>query len=149
MGFSASVASVILFAAFLFFAGTIANTMLEANQETRRAEEDKRERDNMELHATVEVESGQWYSTGPPGPSNDVFELQVRNTGTHVLQVDKTALFLDGTWVPHTQIDHDVDGRTTNLWGPGQTLHLTTPSPQEPERAWLVIETGRSALWTP
>lgn len=142
MGFSTAVASVILFAAFLFFASTVSDTMIEVSHETRRAEDARQERGDLERNTVVEPISME--------KQGDQLVLEYLNQGGVVLQVSRTALFLDGSWRDPAGITHSVDSVTTDVWGPGQSLRLQTHWPgATPDRAWLVLETGRGVLSTP
>jgi flagellar protein FlaF len=76
-------------------------------------------------------------------------DVRVDNTGSEPLSVDDTDILIDGNYISPTSskmVTLEVDGNSdTNLWLPGETLHVEVEVDAEPARVKVVTGPGVSA----
>lgn len=143
MGFSTIGASVVLFIGMLFVASTLMNAAFDGQRDTMLASRDDRDRDRFakETDATIT-------SSNRQGP---IYSLEVVNQGGTTLDPSRVFAFFDGQWVNPQGFTREVDGQTTTVWAPGQTLELGANvgggGGNTPDRVWLVLETGQGLVW--
>lgn len=141
MGFSTIGASVIIFAGILLFSYTLTNHLFEAQRDYNKAIDEDRDRQDFIRHTNMTMSNGN-HGFGK-------LHLNMTNNGDTVLDVSVMAILLDGTWATDDVDTWTVNGGTTNMWAPGQTLYMRITAAAEPSRAYLVAESGHGVLWTP
>ncbi|WP_134671939.1 fla cluster protein FlaF [Halorussus marinus] len=144
MGFSVSGGTVVLFLGIVISFGmayTAASNGLElVNDAYEDSTDDELVREN------TDVSIGQASNTG-----STTLNVTVENTGSTTLSVNDTDLLIDGNYTSLTDenmITLDVDGNSeTDLWVPGETLHIEYDygSDPAPSRVKIVTEPGVSA----
>ena len=145
MGFSTIGAGIVLFIGMLFVASTVLSATFEGQSDVMQATRDDRDRDRFARETDARI-------TDDTSHSDQWFTVHIENTGGTTLTPSKTGLFLDGDWIASGEIEREVDGDTgTDVWAPGQTLELRVEvggSENAPDRAYVVLETGRGLVWT-
>lgn len=142
MGFSTIGASVIIFAGLLFVTSVTANVLFEAQRSYGDAMDQERARDDLRRLTSISL-----HSAGQN--SGNTFHFNATNDGDSVLDIRHIALIIDGDWSNDRITSQTIDGRITDLWAAGQTLRIEATQATEPQRAYLVVETGQGVLWTP
>jgi archaellum component FlaF (FlaF/FlaG flagellin family) len=135
LGFSTVAVNVIIFAGLLFMAGVVANAVLEAQRDTAEAERDKEARDQMRRSTELRLEDAQF--------QGNRLNVYLMNVGDSVLEVAKIQVMIDGDHSPGTIGLWEVDGSAwKGYWAPGQELYLRIDTQPEPNRVYIVTETG-------
>jgi flagellar protein FlaF len=138
MGFSVSAATAIIFSAMAFSMGILAIMVSEAFDSVRQGGETRvemlveRERTNI---AFVDV-----------GWANGTLHANISNSGSTTLHISKTSLVLNGFLVT-SGLTADIGGLATDLWLPGEVLHLRIAPAPAPSALKVVAENGASAYW--
>ncbi|MBW3583968.1 MAG: hypothetical protein KY455_12815 [Euryarchaeota archaeon] len=141
MGFSTIAASVVLFAALLFFGSTLTNSLFEAQRESQRALVEERSRAEFSRSVNITVDDG--------NHDNGKIYLNLTNTGSVALDGSKLHLLVDGAWKTDQITSRQVDGVTTDVWPTGKTLFLQASQSTAPGRVLVVAETGKYVYWSP
>lgn len=141
MGFSTIGASVILFAALLFFSSTIANAWFEAQRDQDRMSEDQRDRYEFERRTSFDIYDGT--------RQGNTVRLYATNTGSTMLDTSRLQLLVNGQWQTDQINFLQIEGSAAyDLWAPGENLEVRFPSGGGGQvRAWLVSETGYADHW--
>lgn len=119
MGFGTSGSALVVFVA-LFIA---MNSLYTATANSVEAVSDARE-DRQNHHRTVQetqvlVADATWNTT------SDSLTVSVNNTGETELSVDRIDVVVDGEYLDSSDFERrTVDGRTTDVWRPGERLVL-------------------------
>ncbi len=140
MGFSTIGATVILFAGLLFFSSAVANSIFEAQRDTTQSLDEKRDR--TEFAHGVQATIAANHAAG-------TLHINVTNTGTETLDGSKVNLIVDGAWSTDTITSRQVGGVTTDVWAPGEVIYIQATQGSQPSRALVVLETGKTLVWTP
>lgn len=139
MGFSTIGAGAVLITSLLLVTSVLASTFINAGQDHRDGLRDAWQREEVTRQSQIQVDNGNHVS--------GVLHLNLTNTGGTVLDGSKIHLVIDGTWRTSSIDSRTVEGTTTDVWAPGETLWLqvTTGLPQ---RVQVVTETGATAVYT-
>ena len=145
MGFDVTAANIIFFIAALS-AGSVALGAYWHNagyvEEARRAEDD---RADLRVHTNMTVVSTQ-YNGG-----QDRFTVNLKNTGSEVIDISELRYFVDGAYVPSASLQSAliVGGpATTDLWLPLETLEVKlSPIDPSPTYFQVVSQNGVKTNW--
>lgn len=136
MGFSVSGSAAIVFIGiFLAFSSAYtasANGFERVNDATSAVDDEALERQNTVLS----IANATYNAT------NDTLSVDVVNEGTTSLSVDATDLLVDNTYRDDYAV-REVDGdNSTDLWLPGERLHLEVNATTQPNRVKVVSGPG-------
>lgn len=136
MGFSVAAAAAILFAGALVCFSIVVGSVQTASDQVReaRGHDDARTADRLNSRITL-----------TNGTSNGTaVDLNLTNNGSVVIHVRALEVLLNGTLYSGNITLRTVDGSSaTNLWSPGQTLHLVVSAAvAAPAAVKLVTDTG-------
>ena len=127
MGFSMSGTAVLFIVAAFIAAGTMAVTVTNGIESVTgafdAAGETTLDRKNADLDITTLT-----YDAG-----SNTLTIEANNTRATAFSVSETEVIVDNGYVEHASLTIDVDGDSgTDLWLPGETLHVeysTSPAP--------------------
>lgn len=145
MGFDVTAANIIFFIAFLAI-GSVALGAYWSNadhvEDARRLDDER----GAELaHSNMTVTSGS-YDGGAQR-----FTVQVKNTGSTVIDLSALGYLIDGVLVADGQLeDLDVvgEGSPTDVWLPLETIDVDfLPVTSSPDAFQVVAENGAKANW--
>lgn len=147
MGFSASGASLILFASLLVALGTMYTTTNDSLGRVEAAETDQVQ------HAATVADTGLNVSAATWDSAATTLTLRINNTGETTLETPATTVLVDGQYLSLSAFETvTVDGHDSRRWEPGATLVLedtdsvgsVTATP--PGRAKVVSGPGVAAV---
>ncbi|UCE45142.1 MAG: hypothetical protein JSU93_07105 [Methanobacteriota archaeon] len=121
MGFSVSATMAIFFATFLFLFSVLYNSVNEAFDSVSDSLDERYDYLNDRSQTSLDI-TGFSYVKG-----SDSLEILVQNTGSIPLEINKTCLLVGGVVVAPTTME--VEGATTDLWLPLETLTITVSDP--------------------
>jgi len=133
MGFSVSASAAVIFlAAFLAF-GTLYTTASNGYDQVQGARHAAAERALAQSNTAIRLDNAT-YGSGR-------VSLNVTNTGTTALSVNDTDVVLDNALAvsPATDVNGDA---TTDVWLPGETLHVVVTVSSKPTRVKVVTGNG-------
>ncbi len=142
MGFSTIGASIVLFIGMLFVASTVLSASFDGQRDVMQAVRDDRQRNQFERDSDAEITNGEH--------QGNTLTIEILNTGGTALDASLIAMFFDGEPQALGDFTRDVDGKTTDVWAPGETLTLEKGGVSQgevPNRAFVVLETGKGLLW--
>lgn len=142
MGFSTIGASIVLFIGMLFVASTVLSASFDGQRDVMQAVRDDRQRTQFERESDAEITNGAHQDTN--------LTIEILNTGGTALDASLVVVFFDGEPQASGDFTRDVDGQSTDVWAPGQTLTLEKGGVGQadvPARAYVVLETGQGLLW--
>lgn len=139
MGFSVSGATALLLIAFLISFGAFYTATTGAVDQVQDAQIDQTDRSIETLNTEIGITH--------VGNDGDELTIEAENTGASTLQIDDLSLLVDGEYIPHEDLETEVDGSSeSELWMPQQQLTITTERDLElPVRIRLVTEHGIAA----
>lgn len=138
MGFSVSGATAIIFLAMFVSFGIAYSAAYNGFERVTDAESDHDDRMLDRRNTALDITATN-YSDGN-------LTVAVNNTGSTALDVTDTDVLVDGSYVTAANLTADVNGDTeTDLWLPGETLHLDISVQPKPTRVKVVTETGVAA----
>ena len=145
MGFDVTAANVIFFIAALSVASVALGAYwknVDHVEEARRLED---QRADERAHTNMTVTSASY--TG----GSARFTLNIKNTGSTVIDISELSYFIDGALVPASSIeDLDIIGETTvsDVWLPLETLDIDLrPVSTSPTYFQIVAHNGAKANW--
>ena len=119
MGFSASGAALVVFAALFVALGTMYTTTATSLGRLEEAEAAQVEHAVTIQDTQVEVTEATW--DGGAG----TLTVRVNNTGETTLSTEETSVLVDGQYLPLSAFETvTVDGHDSRRWGPGASLLL-------------------------
>ena len=121
MGFSVSATMAIFFAAFLILFSILYSSMNDAFDSVSESFDERYEHMNDKLQTGASILDVTYLR------DSDTLEIRVHNTGSTVLDISKVDLILGGVLM--TTIDKAIDGKTTDVWLPLETLTISVESP--------------------
>jgi len=145
MGFSVSGATVILFLGIVISFGMAYTAASNGLELVNDAYEDSTDDELVRENTGVSV------ANAAANTQSTTLNVTVNNTGSTTLSVNDTDLLIDGNYTNLTDENTavlDVDGNSdTDLWLPGETLHIEYGygSDPAPNRVKIVTESGVSA----
>lgn len=136
MGFSVAAAAAILFAGGLVCFSVVVASVETASESVRQAREREDARTLDRAHSNIGLLNGTANGTA--------LDLNLTNNGSVVIHVRTLEVLVNGTLLTANITLRAVDGQNaTNLWAPGQTLHLVVRSSAgAPATVKLVTDTG-------
>jgi archaellum component FlaF (FlaF/FlaG flagellin family) len=136
LGFSVAAAAAILFAGGLVSFALFAESVQTANETVRDAEGKEGARVADALNTRISLINGSANGTA--------VDLNLTNNGSVVIHVRSLEILVNGTLYTSAITVGAVQGSAgTNLWAPGQVLHLTVAAPVPgPASVKIVTETG-------
>ncbi|MDS0293091.1 fla cluster protein FlaF [Halogeometricum luteum] len=143
MGFGVSGSAAIIFLGVLVCTGTLYTAAAGSAEQLTDARHANDERILEQRNTDIDVASATY--TGNESTSYTV-NFQIENTGATTLSVNDTSVLLNNEYVDPSQFDVaevDDDG-TTDVWAPGQTLHLQYMTDEKPETVKVVTAYGVS-----
>lgn len=136
MGFSVAAAAAILFAGSLVSFTIVLHSVETASESLRdaRAQEDARTLER--LNTRIGLVNGSANGTA--------LDLNLTNNGSVVIHLRTLEILVNGTLYSGNITLREVNGvSATNLWVPGQTLHLAVAAPvAAPAAVKIVTDTG-------
>lgn len=145
MGFDVTAANVIFFIAALSVASAALGAYWKSSDHVEEARREEDQRADERAHTNMTVTTA-LYSAAPTR-----FTVNVKNTGSTVIEISDLAYFIDGSLVASTLIeDIDVVGEitTTDLWLPLETLDIDfRPVTASPTYFQIVAPNGAKANW--
>jgi flagellar protein FlaF len=145
MGFSVSGATVILFLGIVISFGMAYTAASNGLELVTDAYEDSTDDELVRENTGVRVDNA------AANTQSTTLNVTVNNTGSTTLSVNDTDLLIDGNYtnlMDENTAVLDVDGNSdTDLWLPGETLHIEYDygSDSAPNRVKIVTESGVSA----
>jgi len=136
LGFSVSGSAAIIFVGiFLAFSTAYtasANGFERVSDANSAVDEEALERQNTALSVANAT-----YDAG-----NDTLAVDVVNEGTTTLSVNATDLLVDNTYRDDYAVRRVGADNSTDLWLPGERLHLEVTTPTQPNRVKIVSGPG-------
>jgi len=136
LGFSVSGSAAIVFVGiFLAFSTAYtasANGFERVSDATSAVDEESLERQNTALSIANTT-----YDAG-----NDTLSVNVTNEGTTALSVNATDLLVDNTYRDDYTVRRVAGDNSTDLWLPGERLHLEVSASSQPTRVKIVSGPG-------
>lgn len=132
MGFSVSSAAAIVFISLFVVVGMVFSA---ASNSTEKVNDAKRAMSDNHLgqeNTGLEIVSKSW--------DGSTLTLEVNNTGAEAMSLDQAELLVDNDHVPQSSFAVlTVDGQSdTDLWLPGETLHVEVSLSETPSRVKVV-----------
>jgi len=120
MGFEVSGTFLIIFFGVLVAMGAIYTTYDSTADRVTEAHDARLSDSIAQAETEIEIRLANWNST------SGGLTIEIENTGTTQLTVDRTRVLLDGDpTAPGDATERTIDGDSdTDLWGPGETLRL-------------------------
>lgn len=136
MGFSVAAAAAIIFAGAIVSFAVIVQSIDSASNELRDAQQREDERRADVLNTRISLVNGTANGTA--------IDLNLTNNGSVVIHAKAIEVLVNGTLFTGNITLREVDGRNaTNLWAPGQTLHLIIAVPAgAPANVKVVTDVG-------
>jgi len=140
MGFEVSGTFLIIFFGVLVAMGAIYTTYDSTADRVTEAHDARLSDSIAQAETEIEIRLANWNST------SGELTIEIENTGTTQLTVDRTRVLLDGDpTAPGDATERTIDGDSdTDLWGPGETLRLVYG--RNANRIRVVTEHGISAF---
>lgn len=141
-GLSTSASFLIVFVGVVLAFSSLYTVGGNTTERVADAREDHRERHEAVQLTGVTVVNATWYT------ADSTLSVRVNNTGETTLSVDAVDTVVDGTYVPIGAYERaEVDGVDTDIWEPGEQLHLEDTDPLSvldgtPERVRVVTGPG-------
>ena len=142
MGFGTSGSALIIFAALFLTLSTLYTATTNATERVRDAQDARTDHQRTIQQTQIDVTDATYNTTSTN------FTLRVTNTGESTLSVDRVDAVVDGEYLDSTDFERaTVEGRTSDVWRPGETLVLTDDDsvaalPETPGRAKFVSGPG-------
>lgn len=144
MGFSVSGAAAVIFLSTFIAFGMLYTAADNSLHEVIDAQDDRTDRTLETKNTAIEITSAEFVE-GEDGAQDEV-NVTATNTGATALSLEATSLLTDNTfqqsWEDDATVDTDSD---TDLWLPGETLSVTVPVDDQPDRVTLTTSSGVSA----
>lgn len=142
MGFSVAAAAAILFAGGLVCFSVVMQAMTHANEDVRDAKVAEEQRVQERLDSKISITNGTANGT--------VVDVNLTNAGSSTIHVRSLDVLVNGTLYTLNITTRAVDGSSaTNLWAPGQTLHLVLSAPVSgPATLKIVTDAGYAFVGT-
>ena len=122
MGFSVAAAAAILFAGGLVCFSIVIHAVDSSDADLREARASEEARLKEKLDSQVKIINGTANGT--------VVDLNLTNSGSTTIHAHTFDVLLNGTLYTANITTRTVEGSSvTNLWAPGQTLHLVLTAP--------------------
>lgn len=122
MGFSVAAAAAIIFAGGLVCLSVVMQAVDSAKDDLRDAQALEAARTKERLDSKVSLVNGTANGT--------VVDLNLTNNGSTIVHAQTLDVIINGTVYTTNVTTRTVDGvSATNLWAPGQTLHLVIQAP--------------------
>lgn len=122
MGFSVSATMAIFFAAFLILFSILYSSMNDAFDSVSESFDERYEYMNDKLQTGVAILDASYLR------DSDTLEIRVQNTGSKVLDISKVDLVLGGELM--TSANKTIEGKTTDVWLPLETLTISMDAPR-------------------
>lgn len=143
MGFSVSGAAAVIFLSTFIAFGMLYTAADNSLHEVVDAQDDRTDRTLETKNTAIEITSAEFVED-EDGVQDEVV-VTANNTGTTALSLEATSLLTDNTfqqgWEDDATVDTDGD---TDLWLPGETLSVTVPVDDQPDRVTLTTASGVS-----
>lgn len=140
MGFSVSGASAIIFVGMFLSFGMVYTAASNGYEAVSEAQSAVHEDALAQKNTAIDVANVSYDA------ADDTLTVNVSNTGSSSLSVDRTDLVVDNeyqTTAASTTVEGDAE---TDLWLPGETLSFTLTLTSSPTRVKVVTETGVAAM---
>jgi flagellar protein FlaF len=136
MGFSVAAAAAIIFAGGLLCFSIVLHAVDTSNGDLRDARAAEEARLKEKLDSQVTILNGTANGT--------VVDINFTNSGSTVIHAKTFDVLLNGSLYTANVTTRTVDGSSvTNVWAPGQTLHLVVAAPVSgPANIKLVTDAG-------
>lgn len=121
MGFSVSATMAIFFAAFLILFSILYSSMNDAFDSVSESFDERYEHMNDKLQTSVSMLDVSYQR------DSDLLEVRVQNTGSQVLDISKVDLLLGGVLM--TSANRTIEGKSTDVWLPLETLSISVEDP--------------------
>lgn len=138
MGFSVSGATALLFVGMFISFGIAYSAAFNGFERVSDAYEDDTDRALARQNTALNVANAQWDGV-------DTLNVTVENTGARTLAVNDTDVLVDGDYVTDFAVREVEGDADTDLWLPGETLHVEITTNDAPTRVKVVSGPGVAA----
>jgi flagellar protein FlaF len=140
VGFSVSGASAIIFVGMFLSFGMVYTAASNGYEAVSEAQSAVHEDALAQKNTAIDVANVSYDA------ANDTLTVNVSNTGSSSLSVDRTDLVVDNEYQTTAASTTVEDDDETDLWLPGETLSFTLTLTASPTRVKVVTETGVAAM---